>query len=158
MEYIVNNVPYISQGAVETCWNAAYKMMLKYKGRDESAADRLPNDQKMRERGILDGEFHACRDALGLTSSVYTGFQTVDDLKYKLESYGPIWVSGFYCEGHKHIWIVRGVKDPLIGEAEVYINDPWSGFKYGLAKPRWVSFKTFKDKMNPVSFACQHWM
>jgi len=158
MEYIVENVPYIGQKDGATCWNAAYRMMLKWKSKDESAADRLPNDAQMRERGILDQEFAACRGAVGLISSTYTGFQTADDIKSKLESYGPIWVSGDYCEGkYKHIVILRGVRDPFIGDAEVYLNDPYSAFRYGLAKPRWMPLKTFVSKLNKVPYACQHW-
>lgn len=159
MEYIVQNVPYIAQPTGATCWNAAYKMMLKYRGKSESLADSLPNDALMRERGILDREFALCRQNLGLSSSTHTGFQTVDAIKTKLEMYGPIWVSGDYCEGrYKHILILRGIKDPLIGDAEVYVNDPYSGFRYGLIQPRWLNFKRFVERMNKVPFACQHWL
>lgn len=122
-------------------------MMLKYKNKDEALAGRLPGDKEMRQRGTL-----------GLTSSTHKGFLTVTDLKSKLESYGPIWISGEYCGGKKHIIVVRGVRDPWVGDPEVYINDPWSGFRYSLNNPRWISFKTFAGKINPVSFACQHWM
>jgi hypothetical protein len=159
MEYIVPDVPYIGQPDEATCWNAAYKMMLKYKGKNVTTADSLPNDKMMRERGILDGEFLACRSALGLCSSTYKGFQTVEDIASKLKSYGPIWVSGRYCDGkYKHIVVLRGIKDPLFGDAEVYLNDPWSAFRYGLAKPRWLSLKSFTSKMNDAAYSCQHWL
>jgi len=59
MEYIIE-VPYIAQETNATCWNAAYKMMLKYKNKPVSGADSLPNDAQMRERGILDPEFPVC--------------------------------------------------------------------------------------------------
>ncbi|MCC6366100.1 MAG: C39 family peptidase [Bryobacterales bacterium] len=158
MEYIIE-VPYIAQETNATCWNAAYKMMLKYKNKPVSAADSLPNDAQMRERGILDPEFPVCRGALGLSSSTYKGFATVDDIKYKLETYGPIWVSGNYCEGrYKHIVVLRGVRDPWIGDAEVCVNDPYSGFRYGLIKPRWIALDTFVKKMNSAAFSCQHWL
>lgn len=158
MEYIVPDVPYIQQPDEATCWMAAYKMMLKYKGKSESAAESLPNHKMMRERGILDGEFLQCRSALGLISSVYTGFQSIDDIESKLKSYGPIWVSGRYCDGrYKHIVVLRGIRKQFLSDPEVYLNDPWSGFRYGLAKPRWLSLKSFTEKMNQSSYSCQHW-
>ncbi|MBI4910710.1 MAG: hypothetical protein HY820_44260 [Acidobacteria bacterium] len=157
MEYTVN-VPYVAQKEIPTCWNAAYRMMLMYKGKDPSAADQLPNDKQMRDRGILDSEFLACRNKLGMTSSTYKAFATADQIEEKLKFYGAIWVSGTYCEGHKHILILRGIKRPLIGSDEVLVNDPWSGFKYGLTKPRWIDLNTFVQKMNPVVGACQHWL
>lgn len=158
MEYIVNNVPYVAQKDETTCWNAAYRMMLKYKsGKDPDAADRLPDAEKMKVSGIMDGQFLACRAALGLTSSTYKAFLTVEGIKDKLDYYGPIWVSGNYCSGHKHILVVRGVRDPIIGEAEVYVNDPYRGYKSGVNEPKWVSLSYFKNNINPVSYACQHW-
>jgi hypothetical protein len=158
MEYIIPDVPYIAQDTNATCWNAAYKMMLKYRKKPEAAADSLPNDALMRERGILDPEFPGCRAVLGLTSSTYKGFLNADDIAEKLKFYGPIWVSGDYCEARfKHIIVLRGVKNPLIGDAEVYVNDPYTGFRYGLSKPRWISLDTFINKINTASFSCQHW-
>jgi hypothetical protein len=44
-----------------------------------------------------------------------------------------------------------------VGEAEVYINDPYRAFSGGYAEPKWVSMKWFIEKMNPVDYACQHW-
>ncbi|MCA9127720.1 MAG: C39 family peptidase [Planctomycetales bacterium] len=159
MEYLVEGVPYIAQPTATTCWNAAYKMMLKYKGKSELAADSLPNDEQMRKRGILDAEFVACRQKIGLTSSTYKAFLTADDIKTKLQTYGPIWVSGTYCESaYKHIVVLRGVRSPWIGDDEVYINDPYSGFKYGLDKPRWFPLDKFVSKINKVDFCCQHWL
>lgn len=157
MEYTVD-VPYIAQPNQTVCWNASYKMMLKWKGKSESLADSLPNDAQMRQRGILDSEFFACRGALGLSSSVYTSFQTVEKLKEKLETYGPIWVSGFYCDGHKHIVVVRGVRKGWLSDPEVYVNDPYRGLTGAQARPAWWSFSRFSNKMNPVPFACQHWL
>ncbi len=157
MEYKIE-VPYVAQKDIPTCWNAAYKMMLLYKGKDPTAADRLPNDKQMRDRGILDSEFMACRNQLGLSSSTYTAFASAEQIEEKLKSYGPIWVSGTYCEGHKHILVVRGVRSPFIGADEVWVNDPWSGFKFGLVQPRWIDLKNFVQRMNPVTAACQHWL
>ena len=158
MEYIVPDVPYIGQKTPATCWNAAYKMMLKWKRREESNADSLPNEAAMRERGILDSEFLLCREKLGLTSSVASGFQTAEDIETKLNMYGPIWVSGDYCEGkYKHILILRGVRDPWVGAAEVFVNDPYSQFRYGLPHARWIDLKLFAKRMNKVHFSCQHW-
>ncbi len=157
---VTKTVKYIAQETEATCWKAAYKMMLNYKSGEqaESKANNLPNDAQMRERGILDSEFPACRGALGLSSSTYKAFLTADGIKEKLETYGPIWVSGDYCEGkYKHIVILCGIRDHWVDETEVMINDPWSGFKHGLNKPRWIPLSRFTDRMNKVSFACQHW-
>lgn len=158
-DYYVEGVPYIAQATGETCWNAAYKMMLKYKKLSDSVADTLPNDSAMRTRGILDSEFAICRNALNLSSSTYKGFLTLDNVYDKLKSYGPIWVSGEYCESSfKHIVVLRGISNPIFGEAEVCINDPYSGFKHGWSKPRWIPFSRFIDRINKVNYACQHWL
>jgi hypothetical protein len=154
------NVKYISQPDAQTCWNASYKMMLNYKkgASDEARADSLPNDSAMRSRGILDGEFSACRNALGLSSSVYTGFQTASAVKDKLEMYGPIWCSGFWAEGHKHIIIVRGIREGYISAAEIFVNDPIRGYKGAEARGAWWPFTRYVNHLNPVPFACQHWL
>ncbi|MCZ2154260.1 MAG: hypothetical protein LC114_10255 [Bryobacterales bacterium] len=162
MEYIVD-VPYIQQPDQRTCWNAGYKMMLAYKGKDQSLADNLPNDALMRERGILDTEFPVCRDKLGLTSSIYTAFNDPKVLKDKLKWYGPIWVSGFYCDDYKHIIVVRGIRIPWYSDEDdvtnwqVYVNDPYRSLAGAHGRPAWWSFTRFANKMNKVPFACQHW-
>jgi hypothetical protein len=158
MEYTLSNITYIAQPDDKTCWLAAYKMMLKYKGKPEVAAETLPNDTDMRQRGILDGEFLQCRTALGLCSSTYKGFLTVSDIEGKLKSYGPIWVSGKYCAGkYKHIVVVCGVRDTLLDGQQVYIADPWSGYVGARSAPRWIDLSTFKTNINQVPFSCQHW-
>lgn len=162
VEYIVD-VPYLKQPDQRTCWNACYKMMLAYKGKDQSAADSLPNDAKMRDRGILDSEFSTCRDKLGLTSSMYKAFQTPQSLRERLEWYGPIWVSGFYCDDNKHVIVVRGIQIPWyssssdISNWQVYVNDPYRALTGADGKPAWWSFSRFARKLNEVPFACQHW-
>lgn len=164
MEYIVD-VPYIQQPDQRTCWNASYKMMLKYKGKDESLADSLPNDAKMRERGILDSEFSTCRDKLGLTSSMFKVFKTPESLKERLEWYGPIWVSGYWAgeNDHKHIVVIRGISIPWYASSsdlsnwKVYVNDPFRALAGGKGKPSWWSFTRFAYKLNEVPFCCQHW-
>ena len=157
MEYTVD-CPYIPQPDQRTCWHASYKMLLRYRGADESLADRLPDADKMREDGIMDSQFHTCRDFLGLNSTRYTYLKEFDHLKTLLEMYGPIWVSGFYASGHKHIVILRGVRSPWYSsDEEVYINDPYRGITGAEARPAWWSFSYFKRNINPVQFACQHW-
>ena len=159
MEYIVKNVPYIAQKTKQTCWCAGYKMMLAYKGKPKSAADNLPEDAEMRKRGIRDSEFARCRNHLGLTSSTFTAFLSPEKIKDKLDMYGPIWVSGRYCESsYKHIVVLVGVRVPVWGEDEVLINDPWSGFTTSLNKARWIPFKRFVERINKVAFSCQHWL
>lgn len=156
MEFTLTNVPYIAQQDDQTCWNAAYKMMLRYKdksGNSDGAADSLPNVAQMRERGILDAEFPYCRNKLGLCSSTYKGFLETEDIIWKLKAYGPIWVSGDYCEKmFKHIIVVTGANDD-----EVICNDPYSGFRYGLVTPRKIPMRQFVSKINRVEFSCQHW-
>ena len=157
-DYYVDDVPYFAQETSTTCWNAAYKMMLKYKDKPTSYSEVLPNHVQMRSRGILDSEFASCRDSLGLSSSTYKGLLTLDGIRDKLEMYGPIWVSGQYCESSfKHIVVLRGVRDPWYCEAEVCINDPYSGFVGAKSEPRWIPFKRFVAKINAVQCACQHW-
>jgi len=85
MEYTIKKVPYISQNSATTCWNAAYKMMLDYKGKSKSVADSLPNDAAMRMRGIFDSEFLKCRQAVGLTSSTYQAFLSAEAIESKLK-------------------------------------------------------------------------
>lgn len=158
MEYIVEGVPYYDQLDRRTCWNASYKMMLGFKGRQERLADELPNDAKMRERGILDGEFPICRNALGLTSTSFSVFKTVDGLKDALERYGPIWCSGFWCDGHKHIVVVRGVRETWGCSPEAYVHDPYRAITGAAGRAAWWSFSRFSVHLNPVPFACQHWL
>ena len=58
------DVDYIKQETPTTCWNAGYKMMLRWTCMYESMADKLPNDKQMRERGILDGQKDDSRTCL----------------------------------------------------------------------------------------------
>ncbi|MFZ4625530.1 MAG: papain-like cysteine protease family protein [Rhodoferax sp.] len=155
-DFIVKNVPYIAQTTYETCWLAAYKMMLAWKKRPQELAERLPNDAIMRQNGILDSQFLACRGALGLLSSSYTGFKDADAIEGKLQSYGPIWVSGTYAKGHKHIVVLYGVRGSG-NSAEVLINNPETGMSITNPKPDWWPIGWFANRLNPVSFSCQHW-
>jgi len=156
-DYIVKNVPYIAQTEYETCWLAAYKMMLAWKGKPQTLAEQLPNHQSMRVTGILDGQFLSCRQALGLCSSSYTGFRNADAIEGKLQSYGPIWVSGMYAKkGHKHIVVLYGVRGSG-NDAEVLINDPATGMSITKPKPDWWPISWFSNRLNPVEYACQHW-
>ncbi len=157
MEYVVD-CPYIAQPDQTSCWNASYKMLLRYRGWDEGLADSLPEADKMHEDGIMDSQFHTCRDYIGLASTRYTYLKEFDNLKQVLEMYGPIWVSGFYAGGHKHIVVLRGVRSPWYSsDQDVYINDPYRGITGAEARPAWWSFSYFKRNINPVAFACQHW-
>ena len=152
-------VKYIAQPDEKTCWNASYKMMLDYKsnGAWNSKADHLPNDAQMRDRGIYDSEFSACRDNLKLSSTTYKAFLTADGVKEKLDMYGPIWFSGFWAEGHKHIVVVRGVREGYISAPEVFVNDPIRALKGAAAQGTWWPYSKFLNNLNRVSFACQHW-
>lgn len=155
-EYIVSNVPYIAQNTYETCWLASYKMMLAWRSKATDLAERLPNHQDMRREGIMDSQFPVCRKALGLLSSTYTGFRDADAIEGKLQSYGPIWVSGKYAKGHKHIVVLLGVRGSG-GDAEVLVNDPATGMSISNAKSEWWPLGWFANRLNPVPFACQHW-
>ena len=154
-DYIVKEVPYIAQSTYETCWLAAYKMMLAWKRRPLDQAERLPNNETMRRDGILDSQFLSCRTALGLMSSTYTGFKEADAIEGKLQSCGPIWVSGTYAKGHKHIVVLYGVRGSG-KDAEVLINDPQTGMSISKPKPDWWPIGWFTHRLNPVPFACQH--
>jgi hypothetical protein len=156
-EYTVD-VDYLAQPDQKTCWNASYKMMLKYKKKVESLADSLPNDTEMRDRGILDSEFLSCRTSLGLSSTSYSCFKKAEDILAKLQTYGPIWVSGTYCDGHKHIVVLRGVREGYFSKPEVYVNDPYRGMTGAAARPAWWSLSYFAANLNPVAYACQHWL
>lgn len=155
-DYIVKNVPYIAQTTYETCWLAAYKMMLAWKGKPQTLAEKLPDHQIMRVNGIMDSQFLACRQALGLCSSTYTGFRDADAIEGKLKSYGPIWVSGTYAKGHKHIVVLYGVRGSG-NDAQVLIHDPATGMSIANPKPDWWPIGWFANRLNPVPYACQHW-
>lgn len=156
-DHIVKNVPYIAQTTYETCWLAAYKMMLAWKNKPQDMAERLPNHETMRNNGILDSQFLICRSALGLMSSTYTGFKDADAIEGKLQSYGPIWVSGTYAKGHKHIVVLYGIRGSGNG-AEVLINDPATGMNISKPKPDWWPISWFANRLNPVAYSCQHWL
>lgn len=134
-------------------------MMLNYKrgAAGESRADSLPNCAEMRDRGIYDSEFAECRNALGLTSSVYTGFKTASSINDKLTMYGPIWCSGFWADGHRHIIVPRGVREGYFSSPEVFVNDPARGLSGAEGRGAWWSLGRFANRLNPVPFACQHW-
>ncbi len=153
------DVKYIQQADPRTCWNAGYKMMLNYKGGAgwEPRADGLPNDTEMRDRGIYDSEFATCRNALGLSSSVYTGFKTASAINDKITMYGPIWCSGFWADGHKHVIVLCGVREGYFSSAEVLVNDPGRGLAGAQGRSAWWSLGRFANHLNPVSYACQHW-
>jgi hypothetical protein len=160
IDELIINVNYMQQADPRTCWNAGYKMMLNYKNgvAGESRADNLPNDTAMRDRGIYDSEFAACRNSLGLSSTVYTGFKTASSVNDKLAMYGPIWCSGFWADGHKHIIVLRGVREGYTSSPEVFVNDPGRGLAGAEGRGAWWSFGRFANHLNPVSFACQHWL
>lgn len=165
MEYTVD-VPYIKQETSTTCWNASYKMMLRYNSMYESMADQLPHDAEMRERGILDSEFGTCRSKLGLTSSSYNDLSTADSLQAVLQEHGPIWCAGLWATDFsskdkekpefKHIVVIRGVRTHWIDPPDVYVNDPYRGY-HGNAEPSWWSWSHFWGKLHKVSQNCQHW-
>ena len=94
---------------------------------------------------------------LGLTSTTCTAFKTPGKIQEKLEMYGPVWCSGFRADGHKHIVVLRGVRETWHSAPEVYINDPFRGLTGAKARPSWWSFSRFAYKLNPVPYACQHW-
>lgn len=153
-EVYETEVPYEGQATISTCWRACYRMLVGWKGKDRSIVDKLPNISKMLSRGILDSEFAACRDQLGLSSTRYTFFGTVSNVAHMVSTYGPIWVSGFYCNGSKHIVLVTGVN---VDEKTIRVNDPWRSFTGAKGKPSWWGHGYFYKNINPVSFACQHW-
>src|SRR4051794_39118857 len=139
IDELIIDVKYIQQPDQQTCWNASYKMMLNYSNgvAGESRADNLPNDAAMRDRGILDSEFVTCRNALALSSTVYTGFKTASSVNDKLTMYGPIWCSGFWANGHKHVIVLRGVREGYISAPEVYVNDPQRGLSGAEGRGAW---------------------
>src|ERR1051325_7693950 len=106
--------PYIKQDTPRTCWNAAYKMMLRYAGKSESQADRLPRDAEMRDRGIYNVEFPICKISLGLKSCDSSVVSTPEDLEAQLYEFGPLWCAGYYCPDlstkngpdYKHVVVV----------------------------------------------------
>jgi Papain-like cysteine protease AvrRpt2 len=159
------DVDYIKQETPTTCWNAGYKMMLRWTCMYESMADNLPNDKQMRDRGILDGEFLTCRRRLGLQSANYEDLGTPDGLAKILEEHGPIWVAGYWATDFtmkgkpdfKHIVIIRGVKTHVFSEDEVYVNDPYRGYSGAAAAPSWWGWSRFWNKLHKVPDNCQYW-
>jgi Papain-like cysteine protease AvrRpt2 len=159
------DVPYIAQTTPTTCWNAGYKMMLRWTCMYESMADTLPNDKLMRQRGILDSDFAPCRMRLGMGSANWEDLSTPDGLAKQLEDHGPIWCAGFWATDFtlkdkpdfKHIVIIRGVKTHIIGDDEVYVNDPYRGYSGAAAAPSWWSWSRFWNKLHKVPQNCQYW-
>jgi hypothetical protein len=156
---LIITVKYMKQADQKTCWNASYKMMLNYKKgvAGESEADNLPNDTEMRDRGIYDSEFPTCRNALKMSSTVYSGFKTASGINDKLTMYGPIWCSGFWADGHKHIVVLCGVREGYISAPEVFVNDPARALSGAQGRGAWWSLGKFANHLNPVPYACQHW-
>jgi hypothetical protein len=161
-EFTTKNTYYVGQVTKETCWAAAYETMIRHKGGDPAKVKTLPNYKEMCSRGILDGEFAACRDHIGLTSTRYTFFKDITNLEHSLRTHGPLWVSGFYCEGHKHIVVIGGVRiddteDQDDDDNEILMFDPWRAYNGAKAEPKWFPYSYFRNKLNPVSYSCQHW-
>lgn len=158
MEYILD-VPYVAQDDYTTCWKAGYKMMLMWKGSPPEAADHLPNASSMETDGIMDWQLPVCRHALQLSSTDYRAFLTEDGMTDKLQRYGPIWCSGFWAKKkHKHIVVVRGIRTHWVGDPDLYVNDPYQAFNGGRACGTWWTWESFTKLINPVAYACQHWL
>ena len=163
MSYEVE-VPYIKQDTPRTCWNAAYKMMLKYAGKNDSLADRLPHDTEMRDRGIYNAEFPICKSTLGLRSCDTNSVSTPDALEAQIYEFGPLWCAGYYCPDlsvknggdYKHVVVVRGVQTHWFSEAEVLVNDPYRGY-IAQARPSWWSWSRFWANLLKVPHNCQYW-
>jgi hypothetical protein len=158
------DVPYIKQDTPTTCWNASYKMMLRWTHLYESMADQLPHDTEMRERGILDSEFGTCRVKLGLKSASCNDLSTPEGIQAILEAHGPIWCAGYWATDFdskdkpdfKHIVVVRGIQTHWFSAPEVFVNDPYRGY-HGNATPSWWSWSHFWGKLHKVSQNCQYW-
>jgi hypothetical protein len=157
-------VPYIKQEDPRWCWNAAYKMMLKYQGKAETLADGLPHDKEMRERGIYDSEFPTCKNWLGLRSVDPSRVSTAQALEAQLYEFGPLWCAGYYCpdlsvkngQDYKHVVVVTGVQTHWFGEAEVVVNDPYRGY-IAQARPTTWSWSRFWVNLLKVPHNCQFW-
>jgi len=152
-------VNYIAQPDEQTCWYASYKMMLDYQsmGAWVGRADHLPNIAQMKQRGIYDSELATCRNSVGMSSTTYKSFLTADSVADMLDMYGPIWCSGFWAEGHKHIVVLRGIREGYFSAPEVYVNDPRRALHGAAAWGAWWSFDKFVKNLNRVPFAFQHW-
>ena len=157
-------VPYIKQDTERTCWNAAYKMMLRYVGKDESLADRLPKNSEMRNRGIYDSEFPDGKMWLGLRSCPTNTVSTPDALEAQLYEYGPLWCAGYYCPDltikngadYKHVVVIRGIETHWFKEATVLVNDPYRGY-IAQARPSEWSWSRFWVNLLKVPNNCQFW-
>ncbi len=148
------NAFYIAQTTPETCWHAAYETMVRYKAGNPAVVDQLPNAKEMSERGIYDSEFMACASRIGLEGTRYTYFKDIGNVEYALQKFGPIWVSGFYASGHKHIVTLAGVDTD---DKKVYVNDPFRGWNGAEQRASWWDHGWFANRLNPVPWACQHW-
>jgi hypothetical protein len=153
-EYECPHSYYVGQSTKETCWRAAYEMLLRHKAGDPQKAFNLPNAAQMSTRGILDSEFATCAKELGLGGIRYTYFQAIENLEHALRNWGPIWVSGFYCEGAKHVVCVKGID---VDDEKVLVNDPWRSYTGAKGKAVQWSFSYFAKNINPVPWSCQLW-
>ena len=148
------NAFYVPQKAPTTCWKAGYEMMIRYKGGDPKLTDSLPNHAQMVQRGIMDSEFSDCAKHIGLGTVSHSWFQQFNNMVHAIRSWGPVWCSGFFLEGKKHIIVVKGVN---IDDQEIEYNDPWRAFTGALPKSTWRPFSWFAKNVNPVAGSCQVW-
>ena len=154
-EYSASRVYYIAQTTYATCWRAAYETMVRYKVGDPKKVYKLPNYNAMCANGIMDSQFYACAKALGLGGIRYHWFKVMANVEHALRNWGPIWVSGFYASGHKHIIVVKGIDTDA---NEIEICDPLRGY-YAPTQGKAIMwpFSHFAKRINPASWSCQLW-
>ena len=144
------NAFYVPQKKPTTCWKAGYEMMIRYKAGDPKKTDSLPRHSEMEERGILDKEFVECGQHIGLVGIKHEWFTDFNNMVHAIRYFGPVWCSGFFLQGKKHIIVIKGVN---IDDQEIEYNDPWRAFMGADAKSTWRSFAWFKKNVNPVPWS-----
>ena len=158
-EYVVPGVPYVSQNNDWNCWEASYRMLLGYKGRNQNDTKNLPNYQKILEDGMKDEYLLPCRQFFGLASTSSSYFSSIENIDWDLKKYGPIWCDGrFWSKNGWHVVVLVGYRTNLVSEDEVAVHDPWTGYKSRTMEgPRWWGLGYFKTHLNPHAYSCQHW-
>ena len=152
--YEVPRTYYIGQSTVATCWRACYEVMIRYAVGDPKTAYTLPDHKRMEKSGIKDPHFPVCAKALGLGGIRWHWFKDIENMNHALRCWGPVWVSGFYCDGHKHVVVVKGID---LDEKHILVIDPWRGYVGAKGKAVEWSFSYFRNRINPVPWSCQLW-
>ncbi len=145
-------VPMIGQANSNCCWLACYQMLYGYRGRDKYAPYKRARSAGISTTSTLySNKWRKARDAMGLTSyRVSYLTEDWDNLKWVLDSSGPMWCAGAFLNGSGHAVVISGYK----GET-LRINDPYEIYKYHSYD--YMTYGKWRKLVRNQSYACQVW-